>query len=222
MLKKFIVSSREELVYEAIKDSILKGEYKPKETVNQSEVARQLGVSIIPVRSAISRLIAEGLLSQESYHSAQVSALSKQELEEVLFISLNLETLATREAVPHIGPAEVEKLKRLLDEMDAALEKNELLEYGYLNRAFHRTIYENCPYPRLRQMITDLWNVADIHRYRAMFDLVPELAGHSQDEHRRLVGLIEAGQVDEAVRLMEDHKAYSRNCYLVAFEELKK
>jgi DNA-binding GntR family transcriptional regulator len=79
-------------------------------------------------------------------------------------------------------------------------------------------IYQNCPFPRLRQMIADLWDKADINKFRAMFDLVPDLAGHTQADHIRLLELIETGQVEEAVKLMEAHKTYSRNCFLIAFE----
>ena len=69
-------------------------------------------------------------------------------------------------------------------------------------------------------MICDLWNMADIHRYRAMFDLVPEMAERAQSDHARLLELIAAGQSDEAVALLEAHKQYSRTCFLLAFEEL--
>src|SRR5687768_2584575 len=109
---KLNITSREDQVYEAIKESILRGDFKPNEVVSQSEIARQLGVSIIPVRSAMSRLLAEGLLSQDPYHSPQVSALTQAELEEVLFIAMHLEILATREAIPFIGLGEMEKLHR--------------------------------------------------------------------------------------------------------------
>jgi DNA-binding GntR family transcriptional regulator len=217
---KVLIPSREDQVYEAIKEGILRGDLKPNEVVSQSEIARQLGVSIIPVRSAMSRLLAEGLLRQNPYHSPQVSSLTQAELDEVLLIGMHLEMLATRESIPSIGPEEMEKLYVLLNEMEQALEDGRLLEFGQLNRTFHMAIYQSCPYPRLRQMIQDLWDKADINRYRAIFDLVPEMARHAQDDHARLLQLIETRKVDEAVKLVEAHKLYSRRSFLIAYQNI--
>lgn len=219
---KMIIASREELVYQAIKDGILRGDFKPNEALNQADIARQLGVSVIPVRSAISRLAAEGLLSQDAYHSPKVSALSRMELEEVLLIGMQLEILALRQAVSRITAEDLPPLRQLLADMDAAVEQGRMEEFGYLNRDFHMAIYAHAPLPRLRQMIRDLWNMADIHRYRAMFDLVPEMAERAQSDHARLLELIAARQSDEAVALLEAHKQYSRSCFLLAFEELNR
>lgn len=218
LLTKKVLASREELVYQAVKESVLAGQFRPNEVINQAEVARQLGVSIIPVRGAISRLVAEGLLVQDPYHSPHIPALTRPELEEILVICMHLEVLATKEAIPLITPEAVAELRALLGEMSAALAKNEMLPYAALNRSFHMAIYQNCPFPRLQQMIAGLWDKADINHFRAMFDLVPDLAGHTQADHVRLVELIETKQVEEAVKLMEAHKTYSRTCFLIAYE----
>jgi len=220
MEAKFTITSREDLVYEAIREKILKGEFKPNQTLNQSEIGHTYGVSIIPVRTAISRLVTEGLLVQDPYHSPQVPALSKEELQEVLLISKNLEILATRQAIPHIGPQAREELRSILRRMRAALDDGELLEYGHINRDFHMAIYRNAGLPRLERMIGDLWNQADINSYRAMFDLVPELAEHAQDEHVQLLELIEAKDVEAAADLMAAHKEYSRQAFLIAFDNM--
>ena len=220
MEAKFTITSREDLVYEAIKEKILKGELKPNQTLNQSEIAHTYGVSIIPVRTAISRLVTEGLLVQDPYHSPQVPALSKDELQEVLLISKNLEILATRQAIPHIGPQALEELHQILSRMQAALDEGELLEYGYINRDFHMAIYRNAGLARLERMIGDLWNQADINSYRAMFDLVPDMADHAQAQHVQLLELIEAKDVEAAAELMAAHKEYSRQAFLIAFDNL--
>ena len=217
--KKF--PSREDLVYEALKESILSGQFKPSEVINQSEIAQQIGTSIIPVRTAISRLVAEGLLTQDPYHSPQVSALSKDDLEEILVIGMHLEVLAIREAIPHIGPIEIEKLRTFLDEMSTAVRRGDLQNYGSLNRQFHMAIYEYCPYPRLRQMIADLWTKVDMNQYQTMYDLVPDLAGHTQEDHERLLQLIEEQRGEDAVRLLEEHKRFSRQGFLATFEQIR-
>jgi len=215
--KKFL--SREDVVYDAIKESILNGQFKPSEVINQSEIAQQMGISIIPVRTAISRLVSEGLVTQDPYHSPQVSALSKKDLEEVLVICMHLEIVATREAIPQIGPAELAGMRALLDEMTESVQRNDLQDFGNLTRQFHMSIYEHCPYPRLRQMITDLWMKVDINQYRSMYELVPNLAHRTQEDFESIFHLIETHQVDEAVELMEEHERFSRNSFLSTFNQ---
>jgi DNA-binding GntR family transcriptional regulator len=214
------LTSREDLIYETLKENILNGQLKPNEILNQTEIARLLGVSIIPVRTAINRLVAEGWLKQDAYHSPQVLAYSEAELDEALVICSQLEILATRTAIPRITDDQLKQLKELTLKLEQTLKENLLLEFSRINREFHLALYHCCPYPRLVSMITDLLNKADIHRYQRMYDLVPGLAEHAMQEHRELYSLIEQKDVEGAVKLMEAHKAYSRQCFLVAYENI--
>jgi DNA-binding GntR family transcriptional regulator len=214
------LTSREDLIYETLKENILNGQLKPNEILNQTEIARMLGVSIIPVRTAINRLVAEGWLKQDAYHSPQVLAYSEAELDEALVICSQLEILATRTAIPRVNEEQLKLLKDLTDTLEQAVKDNQLLTFARINRLFHLALYKCCPYPRLVSMITDLLNKADIHRYHSMYDLVPGLAEHAMQEHRELYSLIEQKDVEGAVKLMEAHKAYSRQCFLVAYENI--
>ena len=206
--------SKEDFVYETLREAILSGLLKPGDSLVQTEIAQRLGVSPIPVRAATRRLVADGLVTQEPYQSPRVSVLSSEGLEEILVIRMHLEILATREAIPHIGSDHLDRLRRLMDQMGEALEMGELHRYGSLNKSFHLTIYEACPYPLLQQMIRDLWDNSDRYRSRSMFNLVPGLAGQSHEEHVRLLELIEAGQCDAAAELVEAHKLRAADVFL--------
>ena len=210
---------REEFVYETVKEAILSGQLAPGDSLVQTEIAQQLGVSHIPLRGAINRLIAEGLVIQEPHRSPKVSQLTAEGFEEILLIRMHLEVLATREAVPHLQPEQLATLRSLVQEMDDALAKEELPTYGILNKRYHLALYEACPYRLLQQMISDLWNNSDRFRSRAMFVLVPSLARQSQRDHVRLLELIEAGDVDEAVDLMEKHKARARSTFVKSLRQ---
>lgn len=212
-------ASKEDFVYETLREAILSGLLKPGDSLVQTEIAQKLGVSSIPVRTAVRRLIAEGLVTQEPYQSPRVSVLSNEGLEEILIIRMHLEVLAAKEAVPRIGPDHLMELRRLVDEMGEALEKRELYHYGYLNKVFHLKTYEACPYPLLQQMIKDLWDNTDRYGSRTMFSSLPGLAEQSHQEHLRLLELIEAGQCDDAVKLLEEHKTRARELFLQSLRE---
>lgn len=209
-LQPKVPPSRENFVYGILREAILSGELKPDDTINQADVAGRLGVSSIPVRAAIGRLLAEGLITQEPHHSPKVSALSFDALEEILAIRMHLEVLATELAVPRIESEGLASLAPLIDEMGAALEAGELYRFGSLNKEFHLAICQFCPYPLLRQMIKDLWDKADIQRSRTIFVLVPGLAKTSHQEHLELVKCIEKKQAKAAAHLLRRHKTRAR------------
>lgn len=202
--------SRESFVYATLREQILSGKLKPGDTINQSDVAGNLGVSSIPVRAAIGRLLTEGLLTQKPHHSPQVSELSTDALAELLAIRMHLEVMATELAVPRIGSDGMATLIPLVDEMGAALSAGELYRFGSLNRQFHLAICRFCPYPLLVQMIKDLWDKADIQRSRTVFVLVPGLAATSHQEHLQLLKYIQKKQTKEATDLLRRHKLRSR------------
>lgn len=208
--------SKEDFVYETLRELILSGQLKPNESISQVDIAGKLGVSPIPVRAAMGRLVAEGLMTQKPHYSPQVSALSLQDLEEILTIRAHLEVLATKVTTPFIGPETAAELRLLLDEMSTAIEDRVPHRYGSLNKAFHLKIYEHCPYPLLQQMIKDLWDKADLYRSRSIFTLVLGLTDQSQREHEELLQLMQAGEAELAAKLLERHKARAQRLLLEA------
>jgi len=202
--------SREEFAYQQIKNAIINGKLAPGESLVQTRIAKQLGVSAIPVRSAMNRLAAEGLITQAPHRPPQVSTISPKELEEILAIRTHLEVMATIEAIAYIQPYQIAELERLADRMGQVLLNGDLTEYGALNREFHLKIYESCPYPLLQQMIKDLWDNSDRYRARTMFSSLPELARKSHEEHQQLLKLIRTGQTDSVVNLLQEHKLHHK------------
>jgi len=206
--------SREDFVYEALREAILGGSLKPGQTLSQVHIAEQLGVSASPVRTAVSRLAVEGLMVSEPHRSPRVSDLSKESLDEILVIRMHLEELAAQLAIPRLTESHLVKLHSLMQEMKEALDAHENRRYGVLNKEFHLRIYEACQYPLLCDMIRDLWDKSDMCRSRAMFSLVPGLAEISHAEHLQLLELIEANQTDSAVALLKAHKTRAREMFL--------
>ncbi len=212
--------SREDFAYESIKEAIVGGELLPNQKISLTELARKLGVSIIPVNSAVSRLASEGLIRQDPHHSPYVEEFSSKTVKDVLTIRYHLEELAMREAIPYIDAEEIKKLRSALDEMDAAAQENDAHRFGQLNRAFHMQIYSMSPNKMLCDMINDLWNKAELNRCRSVFHLVPNMMEHSQLEHRKILDLLEQKKTEEAVNVLNNHKNYSRVKLLEALEKI--
>jgi DNA-binding GntR family transcriptional regulator len=219
LASRVLPTSREDFVYETLKEAILTGQFKPGEEISQTSVASQLGVSPIPVRAAIARLAAEGLISQEAHHSPRISALSPDALEEALVIRMHLEVLATRLAIPFVSSGDLAELHALVGEMEQALASADPHRYSAVNKAFHLRLYRCCPNALLQQMIRDLWNKTDLHRSRSMFALVPGLSQHSHRDHLELLRLIEAGDCDGAAELIQLHKTRARERFIETIRE---
>lgn len=207
--------SKEEYAYERIREGILSGELTAGETIVQTRMAAKLDVSVIPVRGAVRRLTTEGLIVQEHHRPPSVAKMAVNDLLEARLVREYLETWAIKEAVPRIRSLQLKVITEQLSELERALHNNDMPRFSFLNRRFHLTIYESCPYRLLFQMIKDLWDKTDRFRFRAVFSLIPGLAEQSQADHRRLVKAIEQGAADDAARLNNEHNTRARKLFLL-------
>jgi len=213
---------REEFAYETIKEAILCGDLLPNQIISLSSLARSLGISIIPVKTAVQKLISEGLINQDAHHSPIVAEFSSKQTNEVLVIRYHLEELALREAILHIDDVGIAILHNYLDKFREAVSSADNHTYGRINRSFHMTIYEFSGYPLLCNMIDDLWNKAELNRCRSVFILVPDMIEHSFNEHLELVKLIEERNVEAAIPLLHKHKRFSKAKLIEALKESDK
>src|SRR5574341_1579615 len=111
----------QEMVYDAIRDAVLSGRYPPGKRLVADEIARELGVSRMPVREALQRLQVAGLIAITRHKAAVVSELSEPDIVEIYHIRAVLDGLATRLAAPNLTPADHQTLLSLLEEMEAAV-----------------------------------------------------------------------------------------------------
>ncbi len=219
-LAKAAPLSREDFAYDTIREAILSGDLLPNQKISLTALAQSLGVSIIPVNNAVRRLTSEGLIKQDPHHSPYVEEFSSSATNEVLIIRYHLEELALKESILNIDPAGLTKLHGFIAQMRDAIERKDNHTYGKINRAFHMAIYEYCGLPLLTMMIEDLWNKAELNRSRSVFNLVPNMAAHSFEEHLALLASIENKDFDAALKNLRDHKNFSRAKLLESLEAL--
>lgn len=184
--------TKQERVYRAIRERILRGTYGPGYRVVIDSLAEEFGVSALPVREAIRRLEAEGLVVYRPNAGAQVAPADPGLFEQEMTVLAVLEGYATALAAPNLGPDDIAELTEINDRMVQAMERLDSLGFGRLNQEFHTLIHERCPNAPLVGMLRDVGRRLDAIR-RTVFIQIPYRGSTSVAEHRELIKLIANG-----------------------------
>jgi DNA-binding GntR family transcriptional regulator len=169
-------------------------------------LAAELGVSVLPIREAIRRLEAEGLVVYQPNTGPRVAPADPGQFVDSLTVLAVLEGFATPLAAPHMTTEDIAGLREINDNMGECLRTLEMLRFGELNQEFHMRIYERCPNPLLVELLRETARRLDVIR-RTVFTRIPYRGAESVKEHRRLIELIEAGApASELEKVARDHK----------------
>ena len=184
--------TKQERVYRAIRERILSGTYGPGYRVVIDSLAEEFAVSALPVREAIRRLEAEGLVIYRPNAGAQVAPVDPGLFEQEMTLLAVLEGYATALAAPNLSPDDIGELTAINDRMVEAMEQLDSLGFGRLNQEFHTLIHERCPNAVLVGMLRDVARRLDAIR-RTVFIQIPYRGSRSVAEHRALIELIASG-----------------------------
>lgn len=190
-------------VHEHLRDEILSNRLHAGSELQETALAESLGVSRGPVREALGRLAAEGLVTVRPRRGAVVRSLSKEEFLEAYQVREALEALAVRLAVPRLSRADLARLQGLTDEMAACAQRGEVHEFFGANLRFHEAIVEASANRTLRELYRRL--VRQMQPYQMRSLALRGNLGQSVAEHRAILDAAGAGDADEAARLMSDH-----------------
>lgn len=192
-------------VTESLRALILDGTFGAGLQLRQEDLAQRFGVSRIPVREALGRLQAEGLVEHYANRGSVVATRSVDELLETLDIRIALETRAMLLAMPHLTPADFRAAREIMRRYDEAEHPREWTD---LNLEFHLALYRPCGRARLVRMIEDLVRGISIHLRRHISHTVGRR--DPQAEHKDLLKACVAGDVERAVRLTEAHIEHTK------------
>jgi len=188
-----------DMVYEVLREGILKGVFHPGERLRQDQLAEAIGVSRIPVRSALLQLEADGLITFNPYRGAVVNKLSAAEMREIYELRGVLEAHALRKAVGAMSPERLAHLEELAHELNAIQDGEEFLTR---RNEFYSTLYDGEHHARTVGLIERLR--AEAGRYW-LERKVEYVRGPGQRDHLQLIEFIKAGDTDSAVRWLHDH-----------------
>ncbi|MFF5177826.1 GntR family transcriptional regulator [Micromonospora sp. NPDC000316] len=192
--------------YESIKNRILGGTYEPGKKLSEEDLAAAVGVSRTPVREALRRLHAEGLVDWEANRGATVPAWRKQDLEEIFELRALLEGYGAELAAARITPTEIARLRELCTEMEgyAASQRSDRADpIAVCNAQFHEIILGAGRNRRLSALLGAVVQTPLVNR---TFRRYNEAAmARSMSHHRELIDALEAGDRAWAGSVMRAH-----------------
>jgi DNA-binding GntR family transcriptional regulator len=149
--------TREQETYATLRQWITVGRFLPGERLKLRDVAAELGVGVMPVRSALQRLAAEGALSYSPHRGVAVPRLSRAEFDDVLQTRLLLEGEAAERGALRLSVAEREVLREDARLMEVALRELDVKTYLTANEDFHVRLYCAAGSPLLMTLIETVW-----------------------------------------------------------------
>ena len=198
-----MVTTKLEAVYNILKENIVNGNLKPGDRLIIRKLARELGVSEIPIREAIRLLEAQGLVTMIPHAGVRVSMLDKDNIREIVETRSILEGYAAVLAIPLSDPA-TEALTDCIEEMRECVAQQEFAKFGVINTKFHKILYDQCANKRINKMIDALLN--EYERTRAVFGLSQERLKRSLKEHEAILEALVACDKKKTEQLVRTHR----------------
>ena len=206
--------SKSEQAYAAVKAWIVDGTFTPGYRLVLAVIAKDLGFSVVPVREAIRRLEAEGLVTFERNVGATVAGIDPTEYLYAMQTLSIVEGAATALSSPLIGDTDIARARAVNEEMRECLQHFDPVRFTQLNQDFHSVLFEHCPNPHILDLVHRGWNrLASLRS--STFRFVPGRAHESVDEHEALLRLFETGaSADDIEKFARHHRAATLEAYL--------
>jgi len=202
-------------IADTIERAILDGEIRPGEALVEMDIANRLGVSRAPVREALQMLARTSLVEAAPYRGTTVRPLTRTDVEEVYSLRTLHETFALRRAMALDAAGAAAELRAVCDHMHDIAAARDWAALATQDVRFHETLLRRASHA----LLLDVWR--DVHlRVRQIMALRNRLNPDSMEvfyRHLPIVEAIEAGDVETAVRRLEEHIASAAD--LVAAED---
>lgn len=149
--------TQQDSTYERLRQWVTVGRFLPGERLKIHDIARQLGVGVMPVRAALQRLAAEGALVNVPHAGMLVPRLSLAEFDDVLQTRLLLEGEAAERGAHRLDASGIQALAVLESSMAQGLATDDAKAYLDANELFHLRLYQAAASPTLMALIETVW-----------------------------------------------------------------
>ena len=203
--------SKKELVTKTLRNAILSGELIPGTRLVIEDLAKQLGVSPIPVREALQQLDADGYVVIEPYLGARVAPIEAESVVEVFSLLETMEVVSSRAACQHMSDSDFNVLEEILVKMDSLIGDPEL--WSQENRHFHNYICDKSGtrlVGSLMSKVLDHWD--RLHRY-FLRDVFARRLPQAQREHWKILKTLKARDPAETEAVIREHAQASLTAY---------
>ena len=202
----------QQTAYLTLRDAVLSGLFLPGEPVTLRSLTERLNLGAMPVREALTRLIAEGAFEALPNHSARVPLISAEEVRQIMALRLQLESQALRSAADHLSKRRLDELELMAERMRQLDFPREVTEFARLNKQFHFGLYVEARNEPLLKLIEYLWlrmasTVYAVGVFASQGAQRSRNAAnqlHASQNHQRIISALRAHDVEAAVAALAD------------------
>ena len=193
-------ASSPEMIYDALRDAIVRGQIAEGQTLRQDNLAQMFNVSRIPVREALARLEAQGLVTSARYKGVVVASMSVTEVAEIFEFRALVEPAIIELAVPQMSAESLQLAEQYCEQFAA---ETEPARWGDLNRLFHATLCRDCRRPYYLSVM-DKTNDR-VERYVRAHLVLTHGMERARLEHRAIMDPCLQRDAGKAAQLSRDH-----------------
>ena len=206
-----------DVVFNTLRQAILKGELAPGERLMEIQLAQKLGVSRTPIREAIRKLELEGLVLMIPRRGAEVARISEKSLKDVLEVRRSLEELAIELACQRMTEEDMQALEEAQKAFKAAIEQGDAMKIAETDEAYHDVIYYSTRNKRLVQIISNIRE--RMYRYRVEYLKDEETRNLLVKEHEEIYEAIRNRDVKQAQEISYQHIENQREAIIRSIRE---
>ena len=192
-----------DVVFQTLREAILKGDLRPGERLMELQLAAKLGVSRTPIREAIRMLEQEGLAVTIPRKGAEVARMTEKNMEDVLQIREALDDLAVQVACDKMTEEQLKNLTLAMKNFENAIQTENLSKIVAYDVEFHDIIYESTDNPKLVTLLNNLRE--QIYRYRVEYLKEKENYPTLVQEHRAIVDALSQKNKKRVADVMRIH-----------------
>ena len=192
-----------DVVFNTLRQAILKGELAPGERLMEIQLAEKLGVSRTPIREAIRKLELEGLVLMIPRKGAEVAKISEKSLRDVLEVRRSLEELAIELACQRMTEEELAQLEQAQAAFSSAISRGVAMPIAETGEHYHDIIYQGTYNDKLVQMLNNLRE--QMYRYRLEYIKDEDKRQVLLVEHEHILAALKGRNIAEAKTAMREH-----------------
>ncbi len=192
-----------DVVFQTLREAILKGDLRPGERLMELQLAAKLGVSRTPIREAIRMLEQEGLAVTIPRKGAEVARMTEKNMEDVLQIREALDDLAVQVACDKMTEEQLKNLTLAAKNFENAIQTGNLSKIVAYDVEFHDIIYESTDNPKLVTLLNNLRE--QIYRYRVEYLKEKENYPMLIKEHKTILEALREKDKERVADAMRNH-----------------
>jgi len=208
--------SKNEIVYDVLRQAIIEGEYKPGTRLVIDELANVLEVSQIPIREAIRQLEADGFVTIEPYVGATITEINANFIYEVFALLESMEVICSRTACQIMSDEQMDKLAQMIEDMDGSLKDPSL--WSQQNQQLHLFICECAKTGLIFKMMQKVlyhWDRLRLHYFK---DVSANRIAIAQADHKRILAAFRSRDPDKVEKVVREHNQSALASYIQYLE----